>query len=250
MPMKFTPKNDETNASNFDATPDCGAMVSLISLDLVAKYGLHVDSTNKVRMVAANSTMMSCEGTAEGSGQHRITKRSVDLELRVTHDLKNEILISYWDLVRLRVLGKSFPFTECPREMCEEQESYDIRLISTVRSNLRKLGSDMILAENRILEVREVAPEAALIKNALITEFRGTVSDTISDKPIKAPPVEIKLKDGPIRPIQVTRARPVEFHFQGKAYALLKDLEGKGIISLVSEPLGSARQNLCQSRTE
>ena len=44
------------------------------------------------------------------------------------------------------------------------------------------------------------------------------------------------MKDGPIKPIQVTRARPVEFHFQGKAYALIKDLESKGIISLVPEP--------------
>ena len=73
MPMRFTPKNNEEKAFNFDATPDCGAMVSLISADLVALHGLHVDTSNKVRMVAANSTEISCEGTAEGAGQHRLT---------------------------------------------------------------------------------------------------------------------------------------------------------------------------------
>ena len=114
MPMRFVPKDDKENAFDFVVTPDCGAMVSLISSDLVEKYGLYVDRSNKVKMIAANSTSMNCEGTAEGAGQHRLTKRAIDLELRVTHNLKNEILISYWDFVRLRVIGMSFPFTECP----------------------------------------------------------------------------------------------------------------------------------------
>ena len=39
-----------------------------------------------------------------------------------------------------------------------------------------------------------------------------------------------------MKPIQVTLARPVEFHFEGKAYGLVKGLEKKGIISPVSDP--------------
>ena len=82
---------------------------------LVVRHGLHVDRNNRVQMVAANSTPMQCSGTVEGASTHKITKRSVDLELKVSRDLKDEIIISYWDLVRFRVLSLDFPFTECNR---------------------------------------------------------------------------------------------------------------------------------------
>ena len=186
-------------------------------------------------MIAANSTPMQCSGTVEGAGTHKITKRSIDLELKVSRDLKDEIIISYWDLVRFRVLSLDFPFTECNRIDFEEEEPFQARRAEALRKDLRRLGDSNLLAENRVLYIEEkVIGEQ--VKEKLITEFRDTISDEISDKPLNVPPVEIKLKEGPVKPIQVTRARPVEFHFQGKAYELVKGLEKKGIISPVGEP--------------
>ena len=234
MPMSFTPKNNAEASFDHLATPDCGAMVSLISEDLVVRHGLHVDKNNRVKMVAANETPMHCSGTVEGQGQHKITKRNIDLELKVSRDLTNEIIISYWDLVRLRVLAKTFPFTECEPVPFEEKDSFNRRSEHLLRADLKKMGSAYVLAENRVLNV-ESLEVAGATRERLIKEFPGTGSDEISDPPVKCPPVEIKLKDGPIRPIQVTRARPVEFHFQGKAYELLKGLEAKGIIFPISE---------------
>ena len=53
----------------------------------------------------------------EGAGQHRHTTRAIDFALWVPRRLDNEMLISYWDLVRLRVIGRSFLLTECQRDM-------------------------------------------------------------------------------------------------------------------------------------
>ena len=78
--------------------------------------------------------------------------------------------------------------------------------------------------------------EAEAIRQKLIEEFPDVLQDELPDKPMKVPLVEIKLKDGPTRPIQVTRARPVEIHFQEKAYDLIKKLVKKNIIQEVSVP--------------
>ena len=224
--MTFVPKGNPENRFDFNASPDCGAMVSLISEDLVIKHGLYVDKKRRVIMQAANSTKIQCSGTTDGSGEHRYTRRSIELPLVVSRDLKNEILISYWDLVRFRVVHPLFPFTECTRRPFEEEEPYEARRAAVIRADLREMGDSYVMAENRIMFVK--CPETeSKIKDDLIKEFAGTVSDEISSEPVKCDPIEIKLKDGPVKPIQVTRARPVEFHFQDKAYRLIKGLEDR-----------------------
>ena len=115
MPLTFVPRNNESKSFDHAVTPDCGAMILLISKDLVVGHGLHLDRNNRVGMVVANSSPMQCFWTVEGAGKHKFTKRSIDLELKVLRNLKDEIIISCWDLVRFRVHRLDFPFPECNR---------------------------------------------------------------------------------------------------------------------------------------
>ena len=170
MPITFVPRGEPEKSFEFNASPDCGACCSLISEDLVIKHGLYVDRRRRVVMKAANSTMMQCSGTTYGAGQHRSTKHTIDLELKVSRDLKNEILISYWDLVRFRVIHPLFPFTECPRYDFEEEESHKARMVALLRADLREMGDSHVLAENRIMFVRCIETENK-IKEDLIKEF-------------------------------------------------------------------------------
>ena len=54
MPMQFVPMTDPEKTFDFEATPDTGAMISLISEDLVHKFNLTPDKNNTIRINAAN----------------------------------------------------------------------------------------------------------------------------------------------------------------------------------------------------
>ena len=172
-------------------------MISLISADLVKKFGLSPDENRKIRINAANSTRMNCTGTVDANGRHRIINTSIALELKVTNSFTNEITIGYKDLKRLQVIDANFPLAKCGKICADEVER---------------------------------------IRSYLLKEFQNMISDELSDKPINVPPITIKLKAGPIRPIQCTRARPVDHHFQGPAYDLIKKLQRMKVLSEVDYP--------------
>ena len=197
MPMQFVPERDPDRTFDFDATPDTGAMISLIAEDLVQKFRLNPDKNRTIRINAANSTRMNCSGSVDARGKHRVINTSIPLELKVSSSISNEITIGYKDLRRLEVIDKNFPLARCG-QIC--------------------------------------ADEVRRLKTYLCERFKRTISDEISDTPINVPPITIKLKAGPLRPIQCTRARPVDLHFQGPAYELIKKLQAKNVISEVDYP--------------
>ena len=158
MPMQFVPDGQPEKAFIFDATPDTGAMISLISEDLAQKYGLTPDANKKVRINAANSTRMNCSGSVDAKGKHMIINTNIPLELKVTNSLTNEITIGYKDLRRLEVIDKNFPLARCG-QIC--------------------------------------ADEVKRLKDYLCERFSKTISDDLSDKPINVPPITIKLRVGP-----------------------------------------------------
>ena len=197
MPMSIWPKKRPDKKFKFDATPDTGASISIIAENVVRKQGLKVDPAKKIRIKAADGLPMECSGGISTTGAHWITKTSAEIEMKVSNNLDNEVLIAYQDLVNLKVIAPEVPLGEC-----------------------RKINKE----------------EASTIREKLVAEFPDVIRDELTDQPMGVPPVEIKLKEGPIRPIQVTRARPVELHFQKIAYELIKVLEEKKIIEPVSEP--------------
>ena len=209
MPMRFVPSLQPERAFDFDTTADSGAHVSLIAANLVKRFGLKVDATKRIRISAANATQMHCSGAVDAQGRHKVTQIAIRTELKVSESLKDEIIMCYKDLKKLKVIHQNFPLSECTDEC---------------RAKVKSV----------VLEV--VPEEKGNIIERLCREFKDTVSNDLPRTPIKAPPVHIKLKEGPVRPIQVTRARPVELHFQGKAYELIKKLTEAGILSEVDYP--------------
>ena len=141
---------------------------------------------------------MECEGSVTLVCVVEHTKKSSNVTFLVSRDLKHEILLSYADLSVLKVLPSDFPFAVC----------------------------------NKISQPRTETD----IRNDLISKFRSTISDELPKEPMKCPPMTIELKEGPVRPLQLTRSRPVALHHQKKAYKLLTDLEAATIIFPMDEP--------------
>jgi hypothetical protein len=107
-------------------------------------------------------------------------------------------MLSYADLKELKVLPTDFPFSVC----------------------------------NKICTGRTVEN----IRRDIIEKFRNTISDELPSSPMNCPPMTIELKEGPIRPLQLTRSRPVAIHQQKPAYQLLQKLEDAGVISPNEKP--------------
>ena len=146
MPMQFVPESDPEKTFTFDATPDTGAMISLISEDLVQRFGLSPDKNKTIRINAANSTRMNCSGSVDARGKHLVINTSIPLELKVSSSISNEITIGYKDLRRLEVIDQNFPLARCGK-IC--------------------------------------ADEVRRLKDYLCKRFGRTISDEISETPIK-----------------------------------------------------------------
>ena len=197
MPLTFWPKGQPSKKFNFNMTPDTGASISLMAENVAKKQKIPIDPSKKITVRTASEAHMNCSGGIGLTCQHRVTKSATDIEVKVSNSIKDEIIVSYQDLLDLKVIEPNFPMGKC-----------------------KKISKT----------------EAEAMRQRLIEEFSDVLQDELPDTPMNAPPVEIKLKDGPVRPIQVTRARPVELHFQEKAYELIKKLAKKKIISEVREP--------------
>ena len=97
--MTFWPKGQPDKKFNFDATPDTGASVSMIAENVAKKNKLEVNKQKKLKIKAANGATMECSGGITTTGQHRVTKTSTDIEMKVSKVLKDEILaVSYTHL--------------------------------------------------------------------------------------------------------------------------------------------------------
>ena len=63
---------------------------------------LEVNKQKKLKIKAANGATMECSDGFTTTGQHRVTKTSTDIEMKVSKELKDEVLVSYQDLVDLK----------------------------------------------------------------------------------------------------------------------------------------------------
>lgn len=89
------------------ALPDTGAMRTVISADLVRKYGFRVDRTRAEPLKAANHTPMDCLGSALFDARHG--EHSTTIDALVSSSIKGTILVSWHDLIALGVLRADFP---------------------------------------------------------------------------------------------------------------------------------------------
>jgi hypothetical protein len=113
--LQITVQPRQGQAFHMRALPDTGAYETLISKDLVSKYGLHVDVSNVVGIRAANETSLLCSGSTrfEVFLQHRKDHR-VSVLAYVTPDLEDELLLSWHHLIALGIIPKHFPEVSSP----------------------------------------------------------------------------------------------------------------------------------------
>lgn len=94
--------------------PDTGTTRTLMSFDIAQTYGIIIDRSERRKIRAANGSLMDCQGHANLAatlqGKNRDT---VFLNPLVSKDIKNEILISWHDLMELKVIPSGFPNQRC-----------------------------------------------------------------------------------------------------------------------------------------
>ena len=91
----------------FDALPDTGSTRTIVSYDIAKRYGLKIKTKQKEALFAANDQLMPCEGKLDLNISYM--GRTVQVDAIVTSAMRNEVLISWHDLISLRVISHTFP---------------------------------------------------------------------------------------------------------------------------------------------
>ena len=102
----------------FDVFPDTGCYQSLMSLDLVSAYGMHLDRGPIKKIKAVDGGQMECCGSV--SFQASYEGRTTDVLGLVTPALKDMILLSLRTLQRLGVIPKDFLHRACTTKAMPE----------------------------------------------------------------------------------------------------------------------------------
>ena len=124
----------------FDVFPDTGCYQSLMSLDLVSAYGMHLDRGPIKKIKAVDGGQMECCGSV--SFQASYEGRTTDVLALVTPALQDEILLSWRTLQRLGVIPEDFPHRACttkamPMVKIKPEESSPKRRNQTDSANER-----------------------------------------------------------------------------------------------------------------
>ena len=90
-----------------DSTPDTGCTITLLNLDVALMNGIHIDRTKTVELYHAAGGSMHIEGMAN----IRVCANNIQatLQVAVSSELKEKMLISCDDLRKLGVIPADFP---------------------------------------------------------------------------------------------------------------------------------------------
>jgi hypothetical protein len=105
---RINPRIEGDGASfRFPCLPDTGATRTVIASDVARAHGLRPLSDDKVKIRAANSNNMACEGTVSITIAYK--SFSTCMTALVLSCLSDEILIGWQDLVGLAIIHEGFP---------------------------------------------------------------------------------------------------------------------------------------------
>ena len=195
----------------FDATPDTGATRTIVAENVVKEKGFYsrIWRSSGVRLATANGSRMKCVGSILLAVRNEVTGANVFIDALVVRDMRNEILLSWHDLVNLCVIPCNFPSVM-------EKES-----------------------EVQVQKVELVDEEFVHKVDGLKVKYSDVLGSTLEDAcgQIKGPPMKIYLvNEAGLRPRRVYTARPVPIHFKKAADDLIEELLRAGVIVPVTEP--------------
>ena len=184
-----------TKLEQFQALPDTGATISLISSDLATSLKLPLQQFNK-QLVAANNTDMPVNGIAEL--QLTFNNKSFILSVVVTPSFSNDLIISWRDLQRMKVIPDNFP------------------------SPINESIASVSLAE---------------VKAQLLRQYSDVFNDKLSKTPMKGNKMTIHLKPSScVKPFRTLTARPIPVHWQAEANNEIDRLIEAGILAKEDGP--------------
>ena len=172
-----------------DSTPDTGCTITLLNLDVALRSGIHIDRTKKVQLYHAAGGSMHVEGMVN----IRVCANNIQatLQVAVSSELKETMLISCDDLRKLRVIPADFP--------------------------------------NAVLAV--IQPnQLSSLRTKLLRKFDKTLSDDLNPEPMKCSPMSISLENNAV-PICVTTARRVPKHYEPESKKTIAELIGRRVIA-------------------
>ena len=138
-----------------DSTPDTSCTITLLNLDAALRNGIHIDRTKTVDLYHAARGSVHVEGMAN---IHVCTNDvQAMLQVAVSSELKETMLISWEDLRKLRVIPADFP--------------------------------------NAVLSVK-TNEQLAVLKRKLLKTFDRTLSDELNPSPMKCAPNVHHTTDG------------------------------------------------------
>ena len=150
---------------HFLCTPDTGCTRTVISENVLVEKGIPFRRLPNQTLIAANATSMRCPGevtVAVTSDDGNITR----INALISSDCKDEIFVSWHDLVALQVLPLNFP--------------------RAIPSSLPQQGqADAASAHARVAAMSTDHEE---MFRRLKEEFSDVLSDELSPTPIKARP--------------------------------------------------------------
>ena len=89
------------------ALPDTGCTQTIMSLKFAKKQNVHVNPDGSVPIIAADGKRMMCEGSARI--HIHFEGLEIETEVLVSSVLKDELLISWHDLIKLEIVPTNFP---------------------------------------------------------------------------------------------------------------------------------------------
>ena len=181
-----------------EVIPDTGATITVVSKKIAKRNNMKITPANQEKLIAADDTPMNVSGIT------RFTINETPIRALVSSSVTDDILVCWRDMIRLGIIHPNFP---------EPQFSSCLQV------------SDPTPEDITSIEAR---------KDKLFEEYADVLCDTLPEKPMKGPLMDIKLRtDLPVKPRFATTTKPLPTHYEEQAKTLVDKLVKDGVVEEV-----------------
>ena len=231
--------------------PDTGSSQSIISHDIAIKFGFEIDRNNKKVIKDAQYKKMDCTGSTSFHVEYE--GKQTEVLALVSKSIKNECLLGWRALQRLKILHEDFPHTikqsivKATISIKKGEENMEKAAQGSKIENMEKAaqGSKIEKMEKADQASKKVSVPVNNVNlsqykkrvDSMVTEYKDTVFNTSGPlKPMKGGPMHIHLKDRPRKPLHINAPRKVPYAYQEDAKKNLDEDEALGVIEKVEGP--------------
>lgn len=221
---KFTPRAEieahpnEGTSFRLQVLPDTGATETLISHDLVQKFKVPIDETQRRQIKAANGSELRCAGAVYLRLVH-LGKYEAHVSAFVTPDIRDQLILSWHNMIPLGMIPSSFPLL--PKDVYNARAN----AILTTKHNNKDDEDDIFRVEGE----KEI--------NQLISCYPTVFDSSAKLKPMTGKPMKIHLNPNvEIVPTFTTAVRNVALANRDKFEAEMDFMQKSDIIEAADEP--------------